>query len=192
MTELVLVVLAAGCSVYLASSTAKLRGRGAYRSFAAGLAETGLIPRPLLRRAAAALVGCEAVTAAGLAAAALLTAAGAAGAVTVTVAALGLAVALTGVLAAGVAVIVSRGTSARCACFGSAAERTLGRAQLARNLVLLALLVVALVGAGLGHGQPGAAAAVVAVLAGAVAGLLLIRSDDLIGLFAPVSSGSPR
>jgi hypothetical protein len=193
MSDLVLAVLAVACCVYAMSATAKLRGAAAFRSFEAGLSETGLIPRALLGSAAALLAGCEALVAVSAAAAAALTVAGASGAAPVTVAALALAVVLTGVLAAGVAVIVRRGTRARCACFGSAAERTLGRPQLARNLVLLAALVVGLIGAAvIGPGQPAAAGAVVAVLAGAVAGALLIRSDDLIALFAPMSSDSPR
>ena len=192
MIEMVLAVLGAAGCVYLASATAKLRGRAAYRAFAAGLAETGLIARRLLPVAAAALAACEALVAVSAAAGAVLTAADTTGAVAVTVCAIGLAIALTGVLAAGIAVILHRGVSARCACFGSAAERPLGRPQLARNLGLLALLVVALIGAAGGHRQPPAAGAAVAVLAGAVTGLLLIRSDDLIALFAPISSGSTR
>ncbi|HEX4088204.1 MAG TPA: MauE/DoxX family redox-associated membrane protein [Trebonia sp.] len=192
MTEVAVAVLSAACCVYLMSAGAKLRGRSAYRSFAAGLAETGLVGRRLLPAVAAALAGCEAVVAVSLAAATALTSVGATGAAAVTVSALGLAIALTGVLAAGVAVILSRGTRARCACFGSASERALGRPQLARNLGLLALLVVALACAVPGHGRPAAGAATVAVVAGAVGGMLLIRFDDLIALFAPISSESSR
>jgi hypothetical protein len=192
MIEVVIAVLSAACCVYLTSATAKLRGRSAYRSFEAGLTETRLIWWRLLPAAAAGLVGCEALVAVSVAAAAVLTAVNVTAAAAVTDSALGLAIALTGVLAAGVAVILRRGTSATCACFGSATERTLGRPQLVRNLGLLALLVVALACAQPGHGQPPAAAATVAVIAGAVAGLLLIRSDDLIALFAPISSGSAR
>ena len=130
-------VLSAAACVYLASATAKLRGRSAYLSFQAGLAETRLISRRLLPPAAAALAACEAVVAVSAAVAAALTAANASGAATVTASALGLAIALTSVLAAGVAVILHRGTRARCACFGSASDRALGRPQLARNLGLL-------------------------------------------------------
>jgi hypothetical protein len=192
MIEVVIAVLSAACCVYLTSATAKLRGRSAYESFESGLTETRLISRRLLPATAAALVACEALAAVSAAAAAVLTAASVTAAAAVTDSALGLAIALTGILAAGVAVILQRGTSATCACFGSAAERTLGRPQLVRNLGLLALLVVALACAQPGHGQPPAGAAAVAVLAGAVAGLLLIRFDDLIALFAPLSSQSPR
>lgn len=192
MTELVIAVLSAAGCVYLASASAKLRGRSAYAAFAAGLGETTLIARRLLPLTTAALVACEALAAVSLVAAAALTAVNAAGAAAVTDAALGLAIALTSVLAAGVALILRRGTSARCACFGSATERTLGRPQLARNLGLLALLVVALIGGQHPSGQPTAGEAIVAVLAGLVTGFLLIRFDDLITLFAPLSSGSPR
>jgi hypothetical protein len=192
MIEVVIAVLGAACCVYLTSSAAKLRGRSAYGSFESGLAETGLVSRRLLPATAAALVACESLVAVSTAAAAVLTAVSATAAAAVTDCALGLAITLTCVLAAGVAVIVQRGTSAACACFGSATERTLGRPQLVRNLGLLALLVVALACAQPGHGQPPAGAATVAVIAGAVAGLLLIRFDDLIALFAPISSESPR
>ena len=63
MTEVVIAVLSAAACVYLASATAKLRGRSAYLSFQAGLAETRLISRRLLPPAAAALAACEAVVA---------------------------------------------------------------------------------------------------------------------------------
>lgn len=192
MTEVVIAALAVACCVYLASSTAKLRRRSAYRSFRAGLAETGLVSRRSLPATAAALAGGEALVTVSAAAAAGLTAANATGAAAVTAGALSLAIALTGVLAAGVAVIVRRGTRARCACFGSAADRPLGRPQLARNLGLLALLIAALACAARSHGQPAAGGAIVAVIVGAVAGILLIRVDDLVALFAPISPADPR
>ena len=192
MPEVVIAVLSAAGCVYLASSTAKLRRRSAYQSFQAGLTETGLVSGRSLPAAAAALAGCEALVTVSVLAAAGLTAANATGAAAVTVCALGLAIALTSVLAAGIAVILRRGTRARCACFGSASDRPLGRPQLARNLGLLALLVAALVCATDGHGQPPAGGATVAVIVGAVAGILLIRFDDLVALFAPISTQSPR
>jgi len=192
MPEVVIAVLSAAGCVYLASSTAKLRRRSAYQSFRAGLTETGLVSGRSLPAAAAALAGCEALVTVSVLAAAGLTAANATGAAAVTVCALGLAIALTSVLAAGIAVILRRGTRARCACFGSASDRPLGRPQLARNLGLLALLVAALACAADGHGQPPAGGATVAVIVGAVAGILLIRFDDLVALFAPISTQSPR
>jgi len=192
VTELVIAVLSiAGC-VYFASAAAKLRGRPAYRSFRAGLAGTGLTSRRLLPATAALLVAGEALVAAVAAVAVLLTAAGAAGAAAVTVCALGLAAVLTSILAAGIVVILHRGISARCACFGSVTSSTLGRPHLVRNLGLLALVVAALICVPYGHGQPPAGGVLVAVVAGAVTGLVLIRFDDVIALFAPMSSGSPR
>ena len=192
MTELVIAVLSLACCVYFASATAKLRGRSAYHSFQAGLADTGLTSRRLLPGTAALLVAGETLLAAVAAAAVLLTAAGAAGATTVTDCALGLGAVLTSILATGIAVILHRGTRARCACFGSVTNSTLGRPHLVRNLGLLALLVVALISAQYSHGQPSAGGALVAVIAGAVTGLMLIRFDDVVALFAPISSGSPR
>jgi hypothetical protein len=192
MTEVVIAVLSTAGCVYLASAAAKLRRRSAYQSFLAGLTETRLVSRRLLPGTAAALAACEALVTVSVVAAALLTAANATGAAAVTVSALGLAIALTSVLAAGIAVILRRGTRARCACFGSASDRPLGRPQLARNLGLLGLLVAALACATHSHGQPPASGATVAVMVGAVTGILLIRFDDLVALFAPISSGSPR
>ena len=158
----------------------------------AGLTETRLISRRMLPGTAAVLVACETLVTVSVAVAVVLTAAHATGAAAVTVSALGLAIALTSILATGIAVILHRGTSARCACFGSASDRTLGRPHLARNLGLLALLVAALICAQYSRGQPPVGGATVAVIAGAVTGVLLIRFDDLIALFAPIPSGGPR
>jgi hypothetical protein len=191
MTELVIAVLATACCVYLTSAVAKLRSRAAYLTFRMGLAETKLIRPRLLPATAALLVSWEALASVSTAAVIVLTAVGWAAAATAAAATLGLAIALTGVLAAGVAVILRRGTQARCACFGAVSERLLGRPQLARNSVLLAALASALVCSQASLGQATAGEAVVAALAGAVIGLLLIRLDDIVELFTPISSGSP-
>jgi hypothetical protein len=100
---------------------------------------------------------------------------------------------LTSVLAAGVAVVMRRGTRARCACFGSGSGRPLGGVHLIRNVGLLAVIAAGLVGGiggGFEHRRPGLAGAAVAVAAGAVAGLVLTRFDDLIALFTPITPAS--
>jgi hypothetical protein len=101
-----------------------------------------------------------------------------------------MALALTGgllaVFTAGVALAVRRGTGARCACFG-AAEQPLGARHLVRNGLLLAAVGVAALGIAVASAQPlGPAGTAMAVSAGAVGALLLIRLDDLVDLFMPV------
>lgn len=172
----------AGC-VFAASAAAKLRSRRAYRSFRDGLHETGLVPERMLPAATASLAVTEAVVAAGL-----LAAAGAASPATLPgIPALALAVLLTAALATGIAMVIRRGTQARCACFGTRAGRPLGRVHLARNLSLLAVTCAGLAAAPLAHSRPPLAGTVLAAMAGAVAALLFIRWDDLAELFVPIS-----
>ena len=188
MDEFSIVVLSLVGCVFAASATAKLSSRPAYRSFRGGLAESGLIPVPMLPATAACLAGTEAVAAAGLLAAAALTAAAAPGAAWVAEPALATAALLTTALTLGVAVIVRRGTRARCACFGAGSRRPLGPAHLARNLSLLAVICSGLALAPLAHGRPAPVAAVLAAVAAAVAALLFILWDDVAELFTPIPS----
>ncbi|OKI81719.1 MauE/DoxX family redox-associated membrane protein [Micromonospora sp. CB01531] len=98
---------------------------------------------------------------------------------------------LLAVLTTGVVLAVRRGTGARCACFG-ATERPLGRRHVVRNGILLASVAGALVAVALGAAYPLApAGAAVALAAGAVGALILIRLDDLLDLFLPVSTAPP-
>jgi hypothetical protein len=183
MDEFSIVVLSLAGSVFAASAIAKLSSRPAYRSFRGGLAESGLIPVHMLPVTAACLAGTEAVAAAGL-----LAAAAAPGAAWVAEPALAAAVLLTTVLTLGVAVIIRRGTRARCACFGARSRRPLGRAHLARNLSLLVVVCSGLAVAPLAHGRPAPVGAVLAAVAAAVAALLFIRWDDVAELFTPIPS----
>ena len=100
--------------------------------------------------------------------------------------ALACAAALTAMLAAGVAATIRSGARARCACFGARAGRPLGRAHLARNAGLLAVLVTGLVAGPLAHGQPVPAAAALAAATGSLAALVIIRWEDLADLFVAV------
>lgn len=190
MAELLIAVLTTVTCVYGRSAMTKLSGRRPYRSYRDGLGDTALVPARLLPAAAAALAGGETAVAAGLMVATILTAGALPGAVTVTAAGLGGAALLAGILVTGVAVIMHRGTRARCACFGAASSRPLGGSHLSRNLSLLAVIVVGLTGNEIAHGRPAPPAVAVAAVAGAVTGLLLIRLDDLITVFTPVSRGS--
>jgi hypothetical protein len=191
MGEFSLALLAlAGC-VFAVSAAAKMRSRSAYRSFRTGLRETGLVPERQLPRTAAVLCAAEAVTGAGLIAAAVSTAAAGPGASTVAETALAAAAVLTSVLAAGIATVIRRGTQARCACFGAGSGRPLGRVHLIRNLCLLAVLAAGMAASSLSQ-RPAPAGAIVAAAAGVTAALLFIRWDDLVELFAPMPGSSPR
>jgi hypothetical protein len=99
---------------------------------------------------------------------------------------------LAGALSAGVAVIVRRGTRARCACFGSASARPLGGAALARNLALLVVFAAGSLASVLGLGDAPIAGSLVAVAAGGIAGLVFVHLEDVVDLFtgSPVA-GSP-
>lgn len=191
MAELLIAVLTMVACVYGTSAGTKIGGRRAYRSYREDLGGTALVPAHLLPATAAALAGGEAVVSAALAAAAILTAAALPGAVMVTALSLGGAALLTGILAAGVAVIMHRGTRARCACFGAALSRPVGKSHLSRNLSLLAVVAAGLTVNEIANSRPTAASVVVAAAAGAVMALLLIRLDDLITVFTPVSRGTP-
>ena len=192
MTALAIAVLALAACVYGASAAAKLASRPRFLAYQDGLRETELLPTGLLSPIARVLAGGEATAAASLTAATTLTAAGLPGATTVSAAALADAILLTCALTAGIAVLVHRGVRARCACFGPGSPNILGWPHLARNLVLLALLAAGLAADQVGQGVPSTAAALLAAISGAITAVVLVHLDDLIILFAPVSSGSAR
>jgi hypothetical protein len=192
LTELVLTVFAAVVLVFAGSASTKLRSRASYEAYRSDLARTKLARPPALRAVAAILVVGEALTAIGAATAFALVVAGPALAVDVAVGVLGTAIALTSILAGGIVMILHRGTSAPCACFGSSSQRPLGIPHLARNLVLLSLLAAAALCLAYSHGRPSAGAAALTVFTGLIVGLLLIRFDDIVELFAPLPTGSVR
>jgi hypothetical protein len=192
MTVLEIAVLSLAACVYGASSAAKLASRYRFLAYQTGLRETELLPAHLLAPAARLLAGGEAAAAASLTAAAVLTAAGLPGATAVSAVALAGATMLACTLAAGIAVLVRRGIQARCACFGPGSASTLGRPQLARNLLMLALLAAGLAASQVRHGVPSPAAALLAAMSGALTATVLVRLDDLLTLFTPVSPGSAR
>ena len=196
MSELILAVLVLATCVYGTSSAAKLGSRRNYTAFRAGLAETSLVPRRLLRAVAAMLTGAEAAVAAGAAVAAILIGTGLGGARPTAIAVLACAIVLTSVLAAGVAVVIRTGTHATCACFGARpgqASRALGWPHLIRNLALLILLLTGLAASvAVAVTRPAPAPALVAATTGAVIALLVIMLDDLVALFAPLERQTTR
>ncbi len=76
---------------------------------------------------------------------------------------------------------VSKGRAIRCRCFG-ASDGQIGSAQIARNLVLFALSIGGLALAPVSHGAVGAAGLIVAIGLALLAGLAIVRWDDLASL----------
>jgi uncharacterized membrane protein YphA (DoxX/SURF4 family) len=162
--------------VFLASAVGKLRGRPAFRAFADSLRAMNLLPGRVVVPVAVVVAAAEAVVPLllPLPVAALVTA--------------GFVVAAT-LLAAftvAVAAVLRRGTAVSCRCFGEAAAAPFGRHHLARNVVLT---VVAGAGAYASLGAPGMTvqAAVLCVPLAVVGALIVVRLDDIVALFRPVT-----
>jgi hypothetical protein len=100
------------------------------------------------------------------------------------------AAALLGAFTVAHAVALTRGSAARCACFGRTTT-TVGPLSLLRTAVLLALALAGLALALAGSDPMDPTAALAAVPAGMVLGLLLISLEDLVALFRP-SAVPPR
>lgn len=157
-------------TVFLVAAWSKIRD-------VAGFADTvGVLTRvrpavvPVLARA---VIAAEAATAAAMAAPWR------------PVAAAGFGVALG--LGAGFAVVLAsamrRGLTEPCRCFGQwSGRRPVGASDLARDLVLAGAAGVGLAGGG--AGTAGSGGLLVAGVAGAVAGIILIVLDDIVGLYA--------
>jgi hypothetical protein len=188
MDELLIVALTLAGTVFAVSSAGKLSGRLAYRTFRDQLAETGLVPESIVPATGVSLAGTEVAAAAGLLTGDALTVVAVPGTQWLAESALTVTAALTAVLALGVATIIRRGATARCACFGARSGRPLGRPHLARNLSLLAVVCAGLVAAPFVHGRLMPAGAALAALTGAVAAMFFVRWDDIAELFAPTSA----
>jgi methylamine utilization protein MauE len=171
--------------VFVVSAVSK--ARAPWREFADSLRPLGLLPDGLVPVVAVAVAAAELAAAVGLGWTLAATARLAPEVPWVAVGSLIGTGALLGVFTVGIALALRRGTVARCACFG-AAEQVLGPRHLARNSVLLLVTAAALVLA-LGGGPVGdPAAALVGAAGGAVVAVVLIRLDDLVELFVPLTS----
>ena len=155
--------------VFLASAASKLRSGQALRAFAATLAAMRLV------RGAAVLPVASGVAAAEAVAVAMLVVP------PIRSAGFAVAAALLAVLTIGVAVVLARGTAVPCRCFG-ASTAPLSRRHLLRNV---ALVVVALTGLLTPPHDLPPAGSVIALLTGALAGLLVTEIDHLAALFGP-------
>jgi hypothetical protein len=153
--------------VFAISAVGKLRTAGARAAFRRSAADMSVLPARAVGPVAAAVPIAEALTAALL--------------VIPTTAALGsmLVLALLAAFTTGIVTVLRRGTRAGCLCFGTT-ERPYGPRHLVRNGLLAA---AALTGALL-SGQPtDPPAALIAIVAGAVAALMLVTFDELLDLF---------
>jgi hypothetical protein len=167
--------------VFLASAVGKARGRREFRAFGAALGGMRLLPAPLVRPAAAAVVLLEALVplllalpgrwpvAAGFALAGLLLLA----------------------FTAAVWTVLRRRVAAVCRCFGGSSAAPLGRRHIARNSALAAVAVAGAAGSltAAGSAAPPAAAAVLAVPLAVVGALAAARLDDLVSLFRRAPAG---
>ncbi|MBF9131290.1 methylamine utilization protein MauE [Plantactinospora sp. S1510] len=159
--------------VFLVSAGSKLRNRSAFDAFAVGLRDTGLVSAGNARRIGVLTVAAE------LGVVLLLV-------VPATVpAGYLLAGALLAVFVGGIGLMMRRGVSAACPCFGVSTTRLGGR-QIIRNVVLLTVagtgLVAGLAGSGVGAGQW--AGLLLAAVTGAIVALIVVRLDDIVDLFA--------
>lgn len=165
-------------TVFLTSFLGKAAGRVAYDGFVSSLRATRLLPG-LTGVMAPALVTAELTICALLVVPA---------APAVTVAGLTAAASLLAVLTVGVTLVVRRGVTAPCHCFGASAT-VLGRRHIARNGTLAALAVAGAVAATDLRAHPGGA--VLAALGGVVLGALVVRLDDVLELFRSTPHAPP-
>nr|WP_051865080.1 MauE/DoxX family redox-associated membrane protein [Streptosporangium roseum] len=166
--------------VFVIALAGKVRGRAGFDEFVGSIVALGMFPRAGSVMAAYAVLGAEAVVILSLALPSTVLLGFAA------------AMALLAALTAGILAAMRRGRRAPCRCFGASAA-PLGTAHVVRNLVLL-LAGGAGLTAGAVAGDAGAGAhpagLVLALVTAAVGVLLVVRLDDLLGLFT--TSAPPR
>jgi len=164
--------------VFFVSLRGKL-GANRFRVFVATAGPLSLLPRKWRWTAATAATVAESATVVALVAGGVMAVVGAGRAV-LLLGFLGAAVLLL-VFTTAIGVLLRRGERAPCHCFG-VRDAPLGRAQVVRNVLLLAPAVTGFLAAGSGgYAAPGV---VLAVLAGASMAALLVLFDDLVALFS--------
>ncbi|WP_433269315.1 MauE/DoxX family redox-associated membrane protein [Micromonospora vinacea] len=164
--------------VFLAAVVGKLRTRAGYAAFVASVGQFG-VPAHWTAPAARVAVAAEAAVVVLLA-------------VSRTVpAGLVLAVGLLGVLTAAMVLALRRGARPACRCFG-AADAPIGARHVGRNLALLTVALLGLLGRAAAGPPLSASAALVAVGVAVPLAAVVIRLDDLVALFAPTPSRPTR
>jgi methylamine utilization protein MauE len=152
--------------VFGAAAVSKLSSRRSFAEFARSLSDIGWLSDRGRRAAAAAVPVAEVTTLVLVLVPSTMFWGFAAG---------------TALLAAFTSVAASemrRGSGLRCRCFGSGGG-LIGPAQIARNIVLIAVSVAGLAMAPVSHGGLSAAGIVLAVGLALIAGAVLVRWDDL-------------
>jgi hypothetical protein len=174
--------LAIGCRVligvvFVIAVAGKLRRATAFTDFVGSVRQMGVLPSALARPAAVAVAAAELAIVLALAVPARQPG----------VLGFGLAVGLLAAMTAGIAMSLARGNREPCRCFGRS-ETPLGARHVGRNVVLVAVALLGLLGS-LSGGPVDAGTAVVVAVAGAVLGGLVVMLDDLIALVEPASTG---
>ncbi|TDB78971.1 hypothetical protein E1182_14435, partial [Micromonospora sp. KC721] len=95
-----------------------------------------------------------------------------------------LAAGLLGVLTAAIVGTLRRGVRPACRCFG-AGDAPIGLRHVARNLVLLSVALLGLLGWAAAGPPPSTPAMLIAVGAAVPLAAVVVRLDDLVALFAP-------
>jgi uncharacterized membrane protein YphA (DoxX/SURF4 family) len=166
-------------TVFIVAVLGKMRRKADWREFVSSLRAFDLVP-PRAVEAVAVLVGALEVTAVGLLAVPVTAPLGYA-----------LAAVLLSGFAAAMTLSLRRGSAPVCRCFGGSGA-AVAPVHVVRNVCLV---VAALLGGAqrlFGHApaEPGGAA--LAALTGAVVAAVVVRLDDVVALFAPVSSTRSR
>ena len=159
--------------VFAISAVGKLRTSAVRAAFRRSVADMDVLPARAVGAVATVVPMTEAVTVALI--------------VMPSTAVLGcvLALALLGAFTTGIAIVLRRGTRAGCLCFG-ATERPYGPRHLVRNGLLAAATLAGALTTGYPTDLPGA---LIAIVAGVLAALVLVAFDDLLDLFATPARG---
>ncbi|MDG4825004.1 MauE/DoxX family redox-associated membrane protein [Asanoa sp. WMMD1127] len=165
-------------AVFVVAVISKSRGRRQFREFVDSLAALNYIPNRLVAAVAAGVVAAEwavAVLLVVLPVPELRTFG------------LGLAAALLTCFAVAIGLVLRRGTSAACRCFGGSASAPFGWHHVVRNG---ALGLIGLAGCYAGCQQTALDLGALAVMApfGLLAAFLVIRLDEVVALFKPASA----
>ncbi|MEH0828185.1 MULTISPECIES: MauE/DoxX family redox-associated membrane protein [unclassified Micromonospora] len=163
--------------VFLAAVVGKLRTREGFGSFVGSVGRFG-VPARWTRPVARVAVTAEAAVVVLLAVPATAPAG------------LLLAAGLLGVLTLALVGALRRGERPACRCFGSG-DGPIGARHVVRNLALLLVALLGLLGRAAGGAPPGAVDTLLAVGLAVPLAAVVVRLDDLVALFAPARAPGP-
>lgn len=166
--------------VFVVALVGKLREPRPIQTLASALAA---IAPSGARTAAAAVIAAEAVVVAGLATGVIVPWAARLSA--------GLAAVLMSVFALAIGISLHRGVNARCRCFGTAGD-ALGWRHVVRNSIILVAAVIGAAAPPVRLSALEPAPALLACLAGGLAGLLIIQFDAIVELFLGPVGRTPQ